>query len=87
MRVMMEPTDIIEKALACPSAAAGIARAPSELDDGAGDRLSIIDDLGLRPAISAAELDVVERFFADILDMVLSGDGGEAPSSSHDGLP
>lgn len=84
---MAEPTDIIDDLARC-SAPAVPAPAHHGVEDGASNQLAVLDDLPMQPAIKAAELDVVERFFADILDAVLR-DVVDVPRASlrHKSLP
>ena len=84
---MADPTDIITEMAGCASELdAGLAH---RLVDGCSeDRLIVRDDLPEEPAITGAELDVIETFFADILDMVLSDNSGVSLASlRHNGLP
>ena len=50
--------------------------------------ISVSDDLPAVPAICQAELDAIERYMGDILDLVLGPAGGAATASSrHKNLP
>lgn len=84
---MAELTDIVaERADCAPKLDAVLAL--GVVDGCSGERLIVRDDLPERPAITAAELDVIEMFFADILDVVLSdGSGMSAASLCHKLLP
>jgi hypothetical protein len=68
---MAQPTDIADQPAAwCPEQSIGV----TEVGDLSGlTGLAIVDDLPARPQISGAELLVIETFFQDILDAVLSG--------------
>lgn len=84
---MADPTDIIAERAGCASEFdAGLTDRVG--DDCSEDGLIIGDDLPERPAITKAELDVIETFFADILDMVLSDSSGVPLASlRHNRLP
>ncbi|MEQ1716398.1 MAG: hypothetical protein ABL907_10505 [Hyphomicrobium sp.] len=84
---MAEPTDIIVETDVCaPGVQAELAH--DKLDGSDYDWLLVRDNLPGRPAITTNELDVIERFFGDILDLVLSdNDSGSSASLRHNGLP
>jgi hypothetical protein len=84
---MADPTDIIAERAGCaPELDSGLAH--RVVDGCSEDRLSVRDDLPERPTITTAELDVIETFFADILDMVLNDNSGVPPASlCHNHLP
>lgn len=84
---MAEPTDIIAETDVCaPEVQAELAH--DKLGGSDDDWLLVRDDLPGRPAITTTELDVIETFFADILDMVLSdNDSGSSASLRHKPLP
>jgi hypothetical protein len=84
---MADPTDIIAARAGCaPELDAGLAR--HVVDGCREERLIVHDDLPEGPSITTAELDVIETFFADILDLVLSDkSGGALASLRHNGLP
>ena len=52
-------------AVACPPSAIMGASSGDE------PRLLVMDDLGSRPGIGAAELEAIETYFADLIDEVL----------------
>ena len=84
---MVEKTDSIDEDVACRSAEAGAEPACRGVDGGESEQLLVVDNLPVRAAVTGAELDVVERFFADILDAVLSEEAGEPAFLRHKALP
>ena len=83
---MTSPTDSVETALALPSDEDGQTMpSPRSADRAASEdvpALKITDDLTADFPVSAAELEAIETYLADVLDMVLSGDK-DAPSALH----
>ena len=83
---MASPTDSVETALGLPSdEAAQLMPSPRSVDRAASadaPALEITDDMTADFPISAAELEAIETYLADVLDMVLSGDK-DAPSALH----
>lgn len=84
---MAEPADIVaERAGRGPKLDAGLAI--GVVDGCSDERLIVRNDLPKRPAITAAELVVIETFFADILDAVLNeANGVPTASLCHKPLP
>ena len=83
---MTTPTDIAE-VLPAPRSddeMRGVAQPRPAMTIAADDALdlAITDDLPGRCPIGAAELEAIETYLADVLDMVLSGDK-DAPSALH----
>ena len=83
---MTSPTDSVETALALPSVEeAQMVPSPPSVDRAASfdaPALEITDAMTADFPISAAELEAIETYLADVLDMVLSGDK-DAPSALH----
>jgi hypothetical protein len=83
---MVDTVDIAAEARTPSSCAAPDACAldPAE----AAPNLSVHIELPERRVMTEAELDVIETYFADLLDRVLgAGDGSHAASLRHKGLP
>ena len=89
---MSAPVKIIQNALlAEPKSGSDESRAVSSLEAGCDVNarpITVIDDLPDVPAICQAELDAIERYMGDILDLVLGPAGSATTASSrHKNLP
>ena len=86
------PSDkVVDALLAELRASSATSTAARPLDPGCDESarpITVIDDLPDVPAICQAELDAIERYMGDILDLVLGPAGSATTASSrHKNLP